>query len=361
MDTHIVILAGGAGKRLWPASNGAHPKQFLDFNTGSSLYQRTLQRVVTLQYPGLVIVVTHNEQADTIARQSMEVTNRLSRQKDIHILSEPQARNTAPAIAYACAYLKSLSPKNCRLLVLPADHLIEPEKAFTEDAAKALHLAEDGYLVTFGIKPRYPETGYGYIRSGEPVGPGYMAEEFTEKPDLQKAETFLDKGNYFWNSGMFAFTAELFMGELTRFSSEISHPFSTIEFAPPLPAKGAVYKIDIPHKLEEIYRTFPAISVDKALMEKSTNRAMVRSSFRWSDVGSWDQVAEHFPQAQKKIIATESKNNYVLSDIPVALVGVTDLHVIVKNNVVLVCKKGSSQLVKKTVDSLKLHELQELL
>ncbi len=353
MNKYIIILAGGAGTRLWPASGSARPKQFLDFNTGSSLYQRTLRRSLGLKDVTLTIVVTHQDQVDEIIRQSAPIIKRYAARKELHILPEPLARNTAPAISYACAYLHSLDTMDGLLLVLPADHLIEPDKDFRNDVAKAMALARDGYLVTFGIPPTHPETGYGYIKRGAPLGQGFEALEFTEKPDPITAGAFLSGGGYYWNSGMFAFTRSLFIRELARLAPAVGKPFLGAAYRPEPQSGEAIRVVPLQAGLKTAYRKIPTVSVDTAIMEKSESRAMVEASFTWSDVGSWDQVALHFPHDQKNLIQTRSKNNYVLADLPVVLVDVENLHVIVKNNAVLICKKGSSQLVKKSVLGLK--------
>jgi mannose-1-phosphate guanylyltransferase/mannose-6-phosphate isomerase len=353
MNKYVIILAGGAGTRLWPASSGDRPKQFLDFNTGSSLYQRTLKRALRLKDFNLAVVVTHRDQVNEIIRQSGPIMKRHAARKELHILPEPLAKNTAPAITYACAYLRSLDPGDGLLLVLPADHLIEPDKDFQMDVIKALALAREGYLVTFGVPPDHPETGYGYIKRGAPLERGFEALEFTEKPGQAKARAFLAGGGYYWNSGMFAFSRELFLREQARLAPGMGKPFLQAAYRPDPQNRGAIRVVPADARLKTAYRKLPAISVDTAIMEKSRTRAMIEASFRWSDVGSWDQVALHFPREQKNLIQTRSKNNYVLSDLPVVLVDVENLHVIIKNDAVLVCKKGSSQMVKKSIEGLK--------
>ncbi len=361
MKKHIIILAGGAGTRLWPASQSAHPKQFLEFGTGISLYQRTLQRALLLADFELILVVTHQDQVSGIKTQSKKILNKGPARRKVYILPEPAAKNTAPAIAYACAYLQGLGQAHSELVVLPADHLIEPVKAFQSDVKKALDLAASGFLVTFGIPPQKPDTGYGYIKTGDTLPNGYHALEFTEKPNQTRARSFLKQGNYFWNSGMFAFKQELFMQELMRYKAEIIKALSTVSFKSPPVKEGALTILPLNAELKNAYEKIPKISVDNALMEKSRKRAMVKATFKWSDVGSWDEVALKFTTPQKKLFLTESKNNYVFSDLPVALVGVENLNVIVKNNVVLISKQGSSQLVKKTVNHIQAEGFTELL
>ncbi|MBN1797428.1 MAG: mannose-1-phosphate guanylyltransferase [Spirochaetales bacterium] len=361
MKKYIIILAGGAGTRLWPASRAAYPKQFLEFDTGISLYQRTLKRALRLKDFEAIIVVTHKDHVAGIGSQSKEILDRATPQREVHILPEPVGKNTAPAIAYACAYLNSVDQTQSELVVLPADHLIEPLTAFQSDVKKALALAASDFLVTFGVPPKKPDTGYGYIKAGKPIQGGYYALEFTEKPDKIRARSFLEQGNYYWNSGMFTFKQELFMQELMRYNGGIIKPLSAIDFTFPPRKDRNLTILPLQTTIEKAYAKIQKISVDHALLEKSKKRAMVKASFNWSDVGSWDEVALKFKVTRGKQFSTESKNNYVFSDLPVALVGVENLNVIVKNNIVLISKQGSSQLVKKTVDHIEAKGFKELL
>ena len=224
--------------------------------------------------------------------------------------------------------------------------LIEPLPAFKQDVAKALDLAYKDLLVTFGIKPLRAETGYGYIHAGIVLGQGFKVKRFTEKPNKTKAKFFLAQGNYFWNSGMFCFKVDLFLKELKHHAKVVWEPFSKIKFNYKSTPGAAISVISQIKAVKEIYKKLPNISIDNALMEKCKSQALVEASFSWSDVGSWDEVANHFAIQHPKLISVKSNNNYVLSDIPVALAGVKDLIVVVKNGCILVCKKGSSQLVK---------------
>jgi mannose-1-phosphate guanylyltransferase/mannose-6-phosphate isomerase len=361
MKKHIIILAGGAGTRLWPASQGAYPKQFLDFDTGISLYQRTLQRALLLEDFESILIVTHQGHVRRIIEQSILILSKRTTSAKIYILPEPAAKNTAPALVYACVFLQSLGQEDSLLVVLPADHLIEPIKAFQTDIKKALTLAASDFLVTFGIPPQKPDTGYGYIKTGDSLQNGYHVLEFTEKPNITRARYFLKQGNYFWNSGMFTFKQELFMRELMIFGAEIAKPFLAASLRLSFRKQGTLTILSIPAELKRAYIKIPKISIDNALMEKSKKRAVVKATFRWSDVGSWDEVASKFKTHHKQLFITESKDNYVFSDLPVALVGVDNLNVIVKNNIVLICKKGNSQLVKKTVNQIDEKDFIDLL
>jgi len=352
---HIVIMAGGAGTRLWPASRKALPKQFLDLGTGTSLFVATLKRAASLDIAGCLLVVTHADQAEII-REQVDLYRRLHGDfpAPIVVLAEPEARNTAPALAYAACFLKSLGAGKESFLVQTADHNIEPEPVFAADVEDASRLAEAGYLVTFGITPTRAETGYGYIEAGEPAGSrGREVARFREKPDRAAAEGFLAKGGFYWNSGMFVFGLESFLTGLETATPEVVSPFAGLPQAPPLPSTGEVAVVEVTEQLRQIYAQLPSISIDYALMEKHPRCAMVKASFAWSDVGSWDETARLFPGGSEATFASGSENCFVYSDLPVALAGVEDLIVIVKNGVVLVARKGESQRVKELVEQVK--------
>nr|MQY76129.1 mannose-1-phosphate guanylyltransferase [Spirochaeta sp.] len=268
----------------------------------------------------------------------------------------PEGKNTAPAIAFACSVISRMSGEKSSLLVLAADHLIEPLSAFKADVEKAALLAEAGYLVTFGIPPERPDTGYGYLQRGGKLSAGFLVKRFKEKPDQAAAQQFLRQGGHFWNSGMFAFKTGTFLQELMAWSPEIAAPFlKGYKGAEEITLqRGKGIRLHPPEaSLAAVYREIPAISVDFALMERSSRCAMVEAAFGWSDVGSWDEAARLFGGADDsgngRVFSIESSNNYVLADIPVALAGVSDLIVVVKNDTLLICRRGESQLLKEVV------------
>lgn len=370
MVKHAVILAGGAGTRLWPASTRQHPKQFLRLAEGQSLFTMTLRRAIGLGIHGTICVVTHSDHAQGIMQECTEVSKDSRFPTDrILILAEPEGRNTAPAIAYACKVLQRVGAQEDTLIVMPADHTIEPLSTFLEDVNKAAALAEQGWLVTFGISPEGPETGYGYIEAGEELEPGFKVRKFKEKPDEATARTFIAQGNHYWNSGMFAFRIDCFLEELDRHTPDVSRAFTEVS-----PAKSTRHvKTDVSplllpadEALEAVYGNSPSISIDYAVMEHSERSAVVPAKFSWSDVGSWDVVAELFgteleAKRTDRRLAVDSKDNFVLSDLPVALIGVQDLIVVVKNGIVMVCRKGKSQQVRDVVRSLKEEDRTDLL
>jgi mannose-1-phosphate guanylyltransferase/mannose-6-phosphate isomerase len=373
MVKHAVILAGGTGTRLWPASTTKHPKQFLRLSGGQSLFALTLRRAIGLGIGGLVCVVTHKDHAEGILRECAVVSKQERFPPGrIFVLAEPQGRNTAPAIAWACSALRREGKPEDTLIVMPADHVIEPLSRFASDVEKAAGLAGEGWLVTFGIPPGGPETGYGYIEAGEPSAPGFKVRKFKEKPDLATARSFLAQGNHYWNSGMFAFRTDRFLEELERHAPAVSRPLldaSAYETPRGSSAEDRVILLPATEAVEGAYRKVPSISIDYAVMERSDRCAVVPAGFSWSDVGSWDVVAEQFaaepeegaPGGGAAEVAVDATGNFVLSDLPVALAGVSDLIVVVKNGAVLVCRKGRSQLVKEVVQALKEKDREDLL
>ncbi|MDC7218342.1 MAG: mannose-1-phosphate guanylyltransferase [Spirochaetales bacterium] len=360
MVKHVVIMAGGAGKRLWPASNKETPKQLLELNKGKSLLHGTLERAFALNMEGKVIIVTHQSQVEGCIEACRDFSD--EQREKVVVLAEPIARNTAPALALAAQWIKHNHSVDDTVLVLAADHLISPVEAFVGDVETASVPASEGFLVTFGIIPSFPSTGYGYVETS--VGDAAVRDvlSFREKPDRSTAEEFLTKGNYLWNSGMFAYSVKTFLEELESSSPAIFEPFATLDKNSfPLEQKNGVHVPANLSAISDVYHKTAADSVDYAVMEKSGRIKVVPATMGWNDVGSWDVIAEESLTLPSDVLGGDSGSNYVYSDLPVALCGVEDLIVVVKNGSVLICKKGESQLVKNVVDSLKDEGRDELL
>ena len=349
MVEHVIIMAGGSGTRLWPASRKNLPKQFLDVGQGQSLFWATLERSLALKPAGQILVVTHQSQVNAIRTQ---LADRDLPSGKIVILPEPIARNTAPAIMYACAYLRFLQQHDRSVIVLASDHIIGPTETFTADVGRAAQIASEGRLVVFGIPPTRPETGDGYVESAARHSSGYLVESFHEKPDTETARRYHEDDRFFWNSGMFTFRADTFIEEVDTHATEVAAPFANAVFQ--TECSGEIEVVSVTDELRSIYEKLPSVSVDYAVMEKSRRVAMVKAEFQWSDVGSWDEVARLLGDRDDgATVSVGASHNFVYSDIPVALAGVEDLIVVVKNGVAMVCRRGSSQLVKKVVDQIK--------
>ena len=369
IDT-VFILSGGFGTRLWPASTRTTPKQFLRVNSDKSLLELTLERAARLTQGGEICIITLAEQLEATAWACADSPVDNDR---IVLIPEPFARNTAPAITIAARWLDVSGRREESLLVLAADHLIEPFDAFTSDAADAAALSERGDLVTFGVVPTRPETGYGYIEAGEERGPGFRVSAFKEKPDGATAREYLSAGNYFWNSGMFAFTAGRFLDELSQTEPSVYEAFLPITAVGSVRRLSGIRVIFEDETVRSAYDAAPKISVDYAVMEKSSRVSMIPASFRWNDVGSWDEYAtiaeggyadskeSHDASGTTDHFFVNSTRTYVLSDMPVALCGVEDLIVVQKNGKLLVCKRGESQSVKDLVGEIERSDRSDLL
>ncbi|MDR3200118.1 MAG: mannose-1-phosphate guanylyltransferase [Spirochaetales bacterium] len=354
----IIILAGGSGTRLWPASTPEKPKQFLSLGGGESFLRLSAERGLAVNPKAEIVVVTHARYLDSTIRDLAPCARGGAA---ITVLPEPEGRNTAPAIAFAALYLQSRLPPESRALILSADHLIRPQEAFIADAAKAGQLGSQGYVAVFGIPPSDANTGYGYIEAADPVSglPGFTVRSFKEKPDAGTAAKYVAAGNYYWNSGMFLFSLKTLEEEFAAHAPEVWLPFRQLA-AKAAGEKGRMAGTDGGElrvwgedaALRDVYAKLPSISVDYAVMEKSSKTAMVRASFEWNDVGSWDEAARLYPDEAPAVFAAEASGNRVFSDIPVALCGVEDLVVVIRGGRALVMKKGSSQLVREAAKAL---------
>ena len=374
MADATIIMAGGSGTRLWPASTPTRPKQLLRLGGGHSLIQQAILRAAAATPEGPIVIVTHRDHVEPIAEHVAEldrthtgpagagqpVSSRLA------YLPEPVGRNTAPAIALGVRFLEQELGPHASVLVLTADHVIRPLERFTADAAVATALAADGYLVTFGITPTRPETGYGYIQAGDALAAGLVVDAFREKPDLATAEEYLRRGNFYWNSGMFAFTLGRFRDELRAHEPEIAQSFDQADAGLRAIGRPDGARATDPDALRAVYEQLPKISIDYAVMERSSRVAVVPASFAWNDVGSWDEAAALSPSADDatppqsaSIVQVSGEDNYVDSELPVAICGVSGLHVIVQNGKVLVCRRGESQLVKQAVEEAQARGLED--
>lgn len=361
-----VILSGGAGSRLWPVSREGHPKPFMKLADGETLIQKTYKRAGSL-----ASAIKHAKTS-----QVLTVTNRdyyfISKDELIKsgvnglFLLEPVGRNTAAAIALAAHQAIKQYGQDVVILVLAADHLILDEKSFEIAVNEALSLASQNFLVTFGIEPTSPNTGFGYIECGEKIGKAQKVNRFVEKPSLEKATTYLDSGRYLWNSGMFCFKASNLLSELALhapdISGAVSNCWSEIQACE---ERGGM--IEIP---ADPFDLIPSISIDHALMEKAKNVVVVPANMGWSDIGSWDAIAALVKPDDKnnraigEAIFVDSSNTFIQSeDRLVAAVGVNNLTIVDTVDALLVVNSDATQDVKKAVallkasghDAIKLH------
>lgn len=341
-----VILSGGSGTRLWPLSRGIYPKQFLPLVSDSTMVQETVLRLAGLEHLQAPIAICNEDHRFMMAEQLREINAQAEA-----IILEPVGKNTAPAVALA-----ALAAKNSDdiLLVLPADHVIENIPAFQRAVINAGQLAEQDYLVTFGIVPTAAETGYGYIkRSSDNIGDAFKVAEFVEKPDVEVAEAYVNSGEYYWNSGMFAFKAGRYLEELEKFSPEILAA-CRLSFA------GAQSDIDFVRLNKDAFSQCPSDSIDYAVMEKTDKAVVIPLDADWSDVGSWSALWEvrekdSFGNALTgDVVAIDTKNSFIHSGNKlVAAVGVQDMIIIETDDAVMIAPKDRVQEVKKIVAVLK--------
>lgn len=354
-----IILSGGAGSRLWPVSREALPKPFIALPDGETLLLKTLKRAIGLPGVQNVLTVTNRDyyfltrdEYESNAGSAVPGTKSI-----IHdYLLEPVGRNTAPAIAAAAMHAARKYGEDTVLLILPADHLINDQSSFAHAVSAAVALAEQGWLVTFGIQPTAPETGYGYIENGDSVvgTSGYKVARFVEKPDLDTAKAYLASGRFTWNSGMFCFTADAMLAALRDCAPEVldavEETFSTTIFgAEPAVLDAAVFSL------------VPDISIDYAVMERAAKVAVVPVSFDWSDIGSWSALAELVAPDDRgnriscETLLVDTDNCYVQSDSRmIAALGVENLLIVDTPDALLIAHNSRAQDVKSVVTRLKL-------
>ncbi len=351
-----VILSGGSGSRLWPLSRAALPKQFLPLVSEHTLFQETLLRLK--DFPGMTapLVVCNNEHRFLVAEQLHSIHS-----PPLLQILEPLGRNTAPAAAVA-AFSAQAKDGQAILLVLPADHLIQDIPGFHAAIRAALELAQQDRLVTFGIAPNEPATGFGYIERGDALGTdghSFSVAHFVEKPALEKAEEFLASGKFFWNSGMFVFKASVYLSELQRCRPDIYQ-------AAQLAWQRSTHDLDFCRLDEQAFAACPSDSIDYAVMEHTRAAAMVTVDIGWSDIGSWSSLSEVSTKDARgnalrgDVYARETINCYVRAESRmVATIGVRDLVIVETADAVLVMHKDFAQDVKHTVEYLKQAERTE--
>lgn len=346
MKITAVIMAGGRGERFWPKSRNSLPKQFLSLTSdGETMIQKTVKRLSPIAAAEDVFIVTNAAYAGLVRDQLPDVPAE-------NILAEPCARNTAPCIAFAAAVI-GRKYDDAVMLVLPSDHLIGYENIYIKTLKKAVDTAQQGKnLVTIGITPAYPETGYGYINFGEETGDAYRVERFVEKPDLTTAKKYLSSGKYLWNSGMFVWKISSVMANMKEFMPAV--------YEGALRIGESFGTADYEETLVREFTAFPSESVDFGIMEKAADIYTIPGSFGWDDVGSWLAV--------ERINETDENKNFISGDVIavdsertticggkrlIAAIGTEDLIIVDTDDALLVCSKNNTQDVKKVIARLK--------
>jgi mannose-1-phosphate guanylyltransferase len=352
-DIKIVILAGGQGTRFWPISRGRFPKQFLSISSGEeSLIQATVSRVRPLADEQDILVTT-NAQHVSIIKEHLPL---------VEVISEPVGRNTAPAVGLAALHVVRANP-DAVMILLPADHIVSKEQDFLDTLNRAAQLAgELDVLVTVGLKPLSPHTGFGYIQRGDQVGDcSYRVSRFSEKPDLERARKYLESGDYYWNSGMFIWKAKVLLQAIEKHMPALYEGLMRIDSAIGTDTEASV--------VQNVFDSLESVSIDYGVMEHAENCAVViAGDIGWSDVGSWDAWSDHCVKDQQgnavlgDVLALESRNCVVNSrEKLTALIGLEDVVIIDSRDALLVCKRDRVQDVKEIVAELKQQGREDLL
>jgi mannose-1-phosphate guanylyltransferase len=363
-ETFAIIMAGGVGTRLWPLSRKNRPKQFLDFFGDGTMIEKSVERLKGLVPTENILIVTNKQGKELALAHVPEIPAE-------NIIVEPVGRNTAPCIALATAYIRKLNP-NATAIVLPADHLIPDTARFQQTLSAAIEIANRASaLVTLGIKPTRPETGYGYIQNTggdhdlvKSVHEhydvrAYRVKTFAEKPDHETAKKFLESGDFLWNSGVFIWQINDIIREFERSMPELYKDMLTIYECIGMPEEHET--------IDRIYSWTHAISIDYGIMEKADLVYVIEGTFEWSDLGSWDEVmkyrlknGEDDPQNMENVFLHDAENTVVFKPKGkvVAVIGLEDIIVVDTEDALLICKRNMSQEVKTVVDALKRKQLE---
>ncbi|MCL1883845.1 MAG: sugar phosphate nucleotidyltransferase [Defluviitaleaceae bacterium] len=357
MKTTAVIMAGGKGERFWPKSRAGLPKQFLSFsNDGKTLIQLTVERHLTLVAHKDIFIVTNKEYVEIVAEQLPNIPPQ-------NILAEPMPKNTAPCVAFAAAVIEK-KYGDALMLILSSDHLIKYEEMYVDTLSRALEIAKEGEnIVTIGIMPTFPETGYGYINFGKDSGhyPGaYSVKRFVEKPDANTAKEYLSSGQYLWNSGMFVWKLSTIVQKFKELLPETYIGASKIGKAHGTPEYEQVLKSQ--------FDSFKSESIDYGIMEKATPIYTLPGNFGWDDVGSWlalervNKTNESGNIVRGDVITIDTHNSTIIGNKKlIAAVGLEDIVIVDTDDAILICAKDATQDVKKVIENLRICNRSELL
>jgi mannose-1-phosphate guanylyltransferase len=345
-----LIMAGGSGTRFWPRSRSCQPKQFLQIIGEQTMIQSTVERINNKVSSENIFLVAGENHVNHLRDQLPQIPLD-------NIIIEPHCRSTAPCIGLSSIHLKDRFSDDEVMMVLPADHIIENKEEFLSSVEAACQAALQGYLVTFGIVPQYPETGYGYIYLDEKVGTIngqelYRVKRFVEKPDKKKAKEYVESGKYLWNSGMFVWKVGVILEEIRKHLPDLYESLLKIN--------SALKEKRSRDKIAELYASIEETSIDHGVMEKASNIYCIKASFQWSDVGSWSALKNilnadyHGNVCQGKLIEIDSKNNLIYSPKKlVAAIGVEGLVIVNTDDVLLICDGKRDQEVKDIIKKLK--------
>lgn len=347
---YSLIMAGGSGTRFWPRSKAAKPKQYLNLFGNESLLQSTIKRFSKFTSTENIYVVSGKSQAEVLEQQTPMLPK-------ANLIYEPVGKNTLPCIGLAAMFAEKESPDGI-MVVSPADHLIENDELFRDTVLAAVKIAEDrDGIVTIGITPNYPATGYGYVKTAEDITASekikqFKVERFVEKPDEETASSYLEQGGFYWNSGLFVFKISVFLDAVKQFAPALYADLKKIQDDMGNPSFETT--------LDKIYRAVEGISVDYGIMEHAKNIYLVEGNFVWNDLGSWEsvyltsQTDENGNAGSGESVIIDSKNSYIYSETGlIALVGLDDVIVVQDGNTTLVCKREKAEEIKKVVDRLK--------
>lgn len=346
---YALILAGGSGTRLWPYSRSSRPKQFLNVSGGRTMLQETVDRILPIIPPEHVFVATGAIYADLVAEQLPDVPRE-------NILSEPSGRGTAPCIGLAALHIQQRDP-GAIMAVLSADHRVEKPELFCSILTAGQQLAEQGFLVTLGITPDAPSTGYGYIKQGEQLDSssahaGYRIAAFVEKPDLERARSYVASGDYVWNAGMFVWGTDRILEELQEHRPQLAQSLAQIGEAIGTPREQEV--------LEAVWPSMENVAIDIAVMEQTKHGVVIPAALGWSDVGDWSALAETLPQdtfgnaVVGHHVGLDTRSTLVYGNgRVVATIGVEDLLIIDTHDALLICRRDRAQDVKALLASVR--------
>ena len=340
-----IILAGGSGSRLWPLSREEYPKQLLSFDEKESLLQKTFNRLLNFSSASEIVTVTNIKHCQNIKLQLNNID------KSNIVIGEPLGRNTAPAIAATLEYFKQQDSNDDIALIVPSDHLITDLEGFNKTVERGLTLANKGYIVTFGVKPTYPETGYGYIKTLKTYETGYIVDKFVEKPNLETAKEYLSSGDYYWNGGIFMGKISVFIEEFKKYAPDIFTKLNKLDFTA---SNNMNYSV---------YEEMPSISIDYAIMEKSNNIALVELLSDWNDLGSWQSIYSVKTKDSDNnvlvgnVVIDNVKNSLIYSQKEIVAVSNLENIILVETeDAIMACKMDESQNVKKLYEKLKEKE-----